>query len=186
MGFPGGSDGKGSACSVEDPGSIPGSGRSPREGNGYLLQYACLENPMDRAAWWATPHRVTKSQTWLSDCFFFTVKTIQANPRCGHKAAPLSVQFLHLSPPSTGCSFLFWLNWEHTFPRHVPLLSWPGSIRSHGPEAPWGSWPHVTRNPGTGSPGAIQMSQESPPTGSGLKVLHGLSVWVTPSALGFL
>ena len=49
--FPGNSDGKVSACNVEDPGSIPGSGRSPGEGNGSLLQYYCLENPMDRGAW---------------------------------------------------------------------------------------------------------------------------------------
>ena len=45
--FPGGSDGKASAYNVGDPGSIPGSGRSPGEGNGYPLQYSCLENPMD-------------------------------------------------------------------------------------------------------------------------------------------
>ena len=48
MGFPGGSDGKESACNVGDLSSIPGSGRSPREGNGKLLQYSCLGNPMDR------------------------------------------------------------------------------------------------------------------------------------------
>ena len=49
-GFPGGSDSKESACNVEDPGSIPGSGRSPGEGNGNPLQYSCWENPMDRGA----------------------------------------------------------------------------------------------------------------------------------------
>ena len=49
MDFPRGSDGKESACSAGDPGLIPGSGRSPGEGNGYPLQYSCLENPMDRA-----------------------------------------------------------------------------------------------------------------------------------------
>ena len=47
----GGSDGKASACNVGDPGLIPGSGRSPREGNGNPLQYYCLENPMDGGAW---------------------------------------------------------------------------------------------------------------------------------------
>ena len=52
--FPGGSDGKESACSVSDPSSIPGSGRSPGEGNGNPLQYSCLENSMDRGAWQAT------------------------------------------------------------------------------------------------------------------------------------
>ena len=50
MGLPGGSDGKESACNVGDPGSIPGSGRSPGEGNGNPLQYSRLENPMDRRA----------------------------------------------------------------------------------------------------------------------------------------
>ena len=51
--FPGGSDGKESACSAGDLGLIPGSGRCPGEGNGYPLQYSCLENPTDRGAWWA-------------------------------------------------------------------------------------------------------------------------------------
>ena len=48
MGFPSSSDGKESACNAGDPGSIPGSGRSPGEGNGYPLLYSCLENSMDR------------------------------------------------------------------------------------------------------------------------------------------
>ena len=51
---PGGSDGKESACSAGDPGSIPASGRSLGEGYGYSLQYSCLENPTDQGAWWAT------------------------------------------------------------------------------------------------------------------------------------
>ena len=49
-----------------DAGSIPGLGRTPREGNGNPLQYSCLENPMDKGAWWATLHRVAKSQIGLS------------------------------------------------------------------------------------------------------------------------
>ena len=56
MGFPGGAEVKASACSVGDLGSIPGSGRSPGEGNGNPLQYSCLENPMDGGIWWATVH----------------------------------------------------------------------------------------------------------------------------------
>ena len=71
LGFPGGSEVKASACNAGDLGSIPGSGRSPGEGNGNLLQYSCLENPMDRGAWWATVHRVAKSRTRLSDFTFF-------------------------------------------------------------------------------------------------------------------
>ena len=52
-----------SAGDVRDAGSIPGSGRSPGEGNGNPHQYSCLENPMNRAAWWATVYRVTESDT---------------------------------------------------------------------------------------------------------------------------
>ena len=62
-----GSEVKASACNAEDLGLIPGSGRSPGEGNGNPLQYSCLENPMDGGAWWATVHGVAKSWTRLSD-----------------------------------------------------------------------------------------------------------------------
>jgi len=58
-----GSDDKESACNAGDLGSILGSGRSPEEGNDYPLQYSCLENFMDRGAWWAIVHGVAKSQT---------------------------------------------------------------------------------------------------------------------------
>ena len=60
-----------SACNVGNPGWIPESGRSPGKGNSNPLQYSCLENPMNRGVWWATVHRVAKSQTQLSD-FTFT------------------------------------------------------------------------------------------------------------------
>ena len=62
----GDSEGKESACYAGDLGLIPGSGISPGEENGYALQYSCLENPMDREAWWATVHRVAKNQICLS------------------------------------------------------------------------------------------------------------------------
>ena len=65
--FIGGSDGKKSAYHVEDLDSIPGAGRSPREGNGNPLQYSCLENPLDRGAWQAAPMGVTKSWPQLSN-----------------------------------------------------------------------------------------------------------------------
>ena len=65
--FAGGTDGKESAHNAGDPGSIPGSGRSPGEGNGNPLHYSCLDNSMDKGAWWTTVHRVWKSQTRLSD-----------------------------------------------------------------------------------------------------------------------
>ena len=69
--FPGGSDGKASAYSAGDLGSIPGWGRSLGEGNGNPLQYSCLKNPMDGGAWQATVHGVTKSRTRLNDFTFF-------------------------------------------------------------------------------------------------------------------
>ena len=81
-GFPGGSDGKESACNAGDLGSIPGWGRSPGEGNGTPLQYSCLEHPMDGGAWWAAVHGVAKSQPrleWLTET---------------HTHSPL--EFLHL------------------------------------------------------------------------------------------
>ena len=71
MDFSGGSDGRASAYNAGDLGSVSGSGRSPGEGSGNLLQYSCLEIPVDGRAWQATVHRVAKSQTRLSD---FTLK----------------------------------------------------------------------------------------------------------------
>ena len=68
-GFPG-SVVKESDYNARDPGSIPGSGRSPGEGNGNPLQYSCLENAMDGGVWWSTVHGVTKSQTRLSNLTF--------------------------------------------------------------------------------------------------------------------
>ena len=81
MGFPGGSDGKESACSAGDLGSISGLGRSPGEGKGYPLQYSVLENPMDY-----TVHVVTKSQTRLSDFHFTSLSrlVIAFLPRSKH------------------------------------------------------------------------------------------------------
>ena len=59
----GSSDGKESACNAGDLGSIPGLGRSPGEGNGNPVQYSCLQNSMDRRAWWSTVHGVAKNWT---------------------------------------------------------------------------------------------------------------------------
>ena len=67
LGFPGGSDGKGSACNAGDLGLIPRSGGSPGEGSGNPLQYSCLENSMDSGTWWAAVHGVAKSWTRLSN-----------------------------------------------------------------------------------------------------------------------
>ena len=65
-GFSGGSVIKNPPAEAEGTSLIPGLGRSPGEGNGNPLQYSCLGNPMDRGAWWATVHRVTKNQTRLN------------------------------------------------------------------------------------------------------------------------
>ena len=67
LGFPGGSVVKNLPASAANTGSISGLGKSPGEGNGNPFQYACLENPMDRGAWQAIVHRVTKSWTLLSN-----------------------------------------------------------------------------------------------------------------------
>ena len=88
-GFPGSSDGKASAYKAGDLGSIPGSGRSPGEGNGNTLQYSCLENPTDQGAWWATVHGVAKSRTRLSDFTSLHFRHIMTPP--------------HLSSPDTLC-----------------------------------------------------------------------------------
>ena len=63
LGF-GGLDGKESACNAGTLGLIPGLRRSPGEGNGYPFQYSCIENPMDREAWWVMVHGFTKSRTY--------------------------------------------------------------------------------------------------------------------------
>ena len=70
------------AGDAEDTGSIPGWGRSPGEGNGNLLQHSCLENPMDRGAWQATVHVVTKSGTCL--------RRLSTRTREVHEAFPTS------------------------------------------------------------------------------------------------
>ena len=74
-GFSGSLDSKESACSAGDPDSIPGSGRSPEEENGNPFQYSCLENPMDRGAWWAIVHGVTKSSHLPSQLVVSVFKT---------------------------------------------------------------------------------------------------------------
>ena len=78
--FPGGSDGKESACDAGDLGSIPGSRRSPGEGNGYLLPYSCLENSMDRGAWQV--HGVAKSWARLSDFHFHCFQDSNFEENC--------------------------------------------------------------------------------------------------------
>ena len=109
--------------------SIPGSGRSAGEGNGNPLQYYCLENPLDRGAWWATVHRVAKSLTWLSD---FTYTHLLSDPRDGSELnmlfvrvyynilgveSLLSIYFLHHLENCIFVIFLprFWISFSHLF-----------------------------------------------------------------------
>ena len=72
--FPGGSPVKNLPASAADTSSIPGSGRSPGEENGNTFQYSCLGNPMDKGGWWATVHRIAKSQTLLKQLSMHTRK----------------------------------------------------------------------------------------------------------------
>ena len=91
LGFPGGSDGKESACNAEDLGSISGLERSPGGGNGNLLQYSCQENPMDRGAWRATVHEAAETQlkrwsqqgTGWSKVAFVAPRLVQLTHICG-------------------------------------------------------------------------------------------------------
>ena len=79
-GFPGGSEVKASACNTGDLGSIPGSGRSPGEGNGNPLQYSCLENPMDGEAWWeAKSPRSLKELDVTERLHFTTIEVLDQN-----------------------------------------------------------------------------------------------------------
>ena len=127
IGCPGGSEVKASACNEGGLGSIPGSGRSPGEGNGNPLQYSCLENPMDGGAGWATVHRVAKSQTRLSDFtfwFHFLSPSIVLHwPFC----CSFTKSAMLLSQSLCTCSFLCL---EDSFPRcsqnsstHLVLIS---------------------------------------------------------------
>ena len=79
QGFPGVSDGKESACNAREPGSIPGSGGSPGEGNGRPLQYSCLKNSVDRGAWQSTVHYTTEGVT-LSHFFSLPSTLLLAAP----------------------------------------------------------------------------------------------------------
>ena len=100
LGIPGGSDSKESACNAGDPGSIPGSGRSPGDGNGCPLQYSCLKNSMDRGVWQAIVHGIAKTQ--LSDWHFhFSLFQILKK-----KKATRTIQALRPSPHKLS-------KWEH-------------------------------------------------------------------------
>ena len=104
LGFPVCSDSKESTFNARDQGSIPGSGRSHGEGNGYPFQYCCLENPMDRGAWWATVHGIAKSwKNWVT----FTCMWIILTPLLLIKiilAMPYHVIFINKPHRFIGCN----------------------------------------------------------------------------------
>ena len=105
-------DGKESACNVGDMGLIPGLGRPSGEGNGYPLWYSCLENPVDRGAWWATVLGVAKSWTRLRDFHFHSVymyvrwhKLLWKFKSGIFGGAPFYDSF---------CLFVWWLSWTNS------------------------------------------------------------------------
>ena len=77
MALPGGSDGKQSAYNAGDLGSIPGSGKSPREANGTPFQYSCLENPVDGGAWWAAVRRVAQGTDMRDVSYYYNFRFFQ-------------------------------------------------------------------------------------------------------------
>ena len=116
-GFLGSLDGKASAYNAGDPGSIPGSGRSPGEGNGNPLQYSCLENPMDGGAWQATVHGVAKSRTRLSDFTTTTTTMWETQVQSLGREDPLEKE---MAPHSST------LAWK------IPWTEEPGRLQSMG------------------------------------------------------
>ena len=126
LGFPGGSDGKASACNVGDPGSIPGWGRSPGEGNGNPLQYSCstppsMENPMDGGAGSAAVHGVTKNQIhWVTSlllllgCYSCSMQAFPHDPkRLGCKGTNCELCCgAHPCPPVWCCLQDPWWTWS--------------------------------------------------------------------------
>ena len=107
-GFPGGSVVKNLLSNARDIGSIHRSGRSPGGGNGNSLQYSCLENSMDRGAWQATVHRVTKNQTPLSRhmCTPMFTENPQYFRHCLFSLIHCSARRPRLSAPSCACAYL--------------------------------------------------------------------------------
>ena len=131
--------GKAPACSAGDPGSLPGSGRSPGEGNGNPLQYFCLGNPMDGGSWWAIVHGVSKSQTRLND-FSFNWYTWWCQERTLSLHGRSSLGTHHCYHLSLFSARLIWrTTWELG-----GVFCWPS--------APW-LWPRwLPRGPLPGSP----------------------------------
>ena len=148
LGIPCSSVGKESARNAGDRDSIPGSGRSPGEGNGNPLQYSCLGNPMDRGAWWATVHEVvrvglnlatqppapvTKSCPTLCDSTDYSTLDFsvllnlpefgQAHVHCIGDAIQPSHPLSPTSPPALSLSYQRWITTIQEMTRHTSLVA---------------------------------------------------------------
>ena len=132
MGFPSGSDGKESASNAADPGSIPGSGRSPGGGNGNPLQYSCLENSMDRGAWWAHVRTCTHTHTHTHTVKMDGVsETVESRRAAWHRIQPGSQWFAKASDSFLRPLWGWPLKWEEQWtPESMSILS-PGSSLLH-------------------------------------------------------
>ena len=135
-GFSGSSVVKNPLANGGNEGLIPCLGRSPGDRNGYLLQYSCLENPMDGGAWWATAHRATNSQTWLSNSTTTIIYTLVCV--CLHAGSVVNHAWLcytvDYSPPGSSVHGIF----------QARILEWVAisfSRRSSQPrDWTWVSW----------------------------------------------
>ena len=139
LGIPCGSAGKEYTCNAGDLGSIPGSGRSPGGGHGNPFQYSCLENSMDRGAWWATVCRVTKSRTWLSDlsyAFDLSVPWLLNKGQCLQEWAALAYLWRRKQMESSSLSIcvsprIVTLVWDSMLPlQRIQVWSLVGKLRS--------------------------------------------------------
>ena len=120
MGFPGGSEVKASACNAGDLGSIPGLRRSPGEENGNPFHYCCLENSMDKGAWWARVHGVTKEldKTWWLN---------NSHNNHVYMSIPVSQFISSLLPPSVSICLLLHLGLYFCFANKFICIIFPDS-----------------------------------------------------------
>ena len=125
--FPGGSVSKESACNAGDSGdagSIPGLGGAPKEGNGNPLQYCCLENPMDKGAWWVTVHGVTKSWTQLSTTLVCMYKAVTYKGFINHHLLYLGKFLYKITKFSSRCCTIAIRLWFLSSFRIIRSLGW--------------------------------------------------------------
>ena len=143
-------DGKASACNAGFLGLIPGSGRSPREGNGNPLQYSCLENPMVRGTWRAIVHKVAKNQTRLKQlslqahtAVWYQEKSEQCEIFCRSVNEGYQVKLESYSVREKLCCFLIWFLLYSTCTKQISA-DWsslmPKSVQSTAEQQVKPSW----------------------------------------------